>query len=276
MTSSQPIDKDRFIEPDRLYKIIEANLQNQEKYEIIVDIDHARLAQKAGSPMPPAHVLLWSDPELETEILKHNPMAAVDLPLRILAFEDSLTGNEAVITNSFDFIMNRHNLTENRDMKERYKIAILKATQGIPSQSIRNFDSTPMLDKGLVTLNSPYDFNRTKTLILDAIKAQNDTIVFGTIDFTERAKKFSVDLQPIYLILFGAPGPGGKAMSSAPILGLDAFCQKILIWKDSTGNVHVTFNDLIILAEYQKVSSGIPLRIINHRVKKTFSEALKK
>jgi hypothetical protein len=59
-------------------------------------------------------------------------------------------------------------------------------------------------------------------------------------------------------------------------LGLDAFCQKLLIWQDDSGTVYVTFNDLLALAERQKVSSGIPLWLINRRVKATFSEALAK
>jgi uncharacterized protein (DUF302 family) len=64
-------------------------------------------------------------------------------------------------------------------------------------------------------------------------------------------------------------------MREAPTLGLDAFCQKVLIWQDARGGVHVTLNDLLALAERHQVSSGIPLRVINRRLQKTFSDALK-
>ncbi len=271
---AKPVDDSRFIEPDKLYRTLEANILKQEGYEVIVDIDHARLAKKVGSPMPPSHLLIWSDPKLETEILKINPVAAIDLPLRILAFEDPDSGKAAVIANRFDFLMNRHGLPDDVAIRERYETAILKAIQGIPPESIRSFSSDKMPDTGLVTLDSQHDFNTTETLIIDAINAQGDTVSFATVDFTERAKKFGVSLAPIRLILFGAPGPGGKAMSAAPTLGLDAFCQKMLIWQDTEGATHVTFNDLLILAEHQQVSGGIPLRVINYRIKKTFSEAL--
>ena len=63
-------------------------------------------------------------------------------------------------------------------------------------------------------------------------------------------------------------------MASAPTLGLDAFCQKLLIWEDAEGDVHVTFNDLMAIAERQQVSIGIPLRVINWRLKSTFADAL--
>lgn len=77
------------------------------------------------------------------------------------------------------------------------------------------------------------------------------------------------------LILFGGPGPGGKAMGSAPTLVLDAFYQKLLIWQDAGGAVHVTFNDLLALAERQHVSGGMALRVINRRLLGNFSDALK-
>ncbi len=271
---AKSVDDSRFIEPDKLYKTLEENVRSQDGYEVIVDIDHARLAKKVGSPMPPSHVLIWSDPKLETEILKINPVAAIDLPLRILAFEDPNSGKAAVIANRFNFLMNRHGLPDNTTIRERYENAISKATQGIPPERIASFSSDKVPDTGLVTLDSPHDFKTTETLIIDAIDAQGDTVSFATVDFTERAKKFGVSLAPIRLILFGAPGPGGKAMSVAPTLGLDAFCQKMLIWQDTEGSVHVTFNDLLILAEHQQVSGGMPLRVINYRIKKTFSEAL--
>ncbi len=271
---AKPVDDSRFIEPDKLYRTLEANILKQEGYEVIVDIDHARLAKKVGSPMPPSHLLIWSDPKLETEILKINPVAAIDLPLRILAFEDPDSGKAAVIANRFDFLMNRHGLPDDTAIRERYETAIAKVTQGIPTESIASFPLDKMLDTGLVTLDSPHDFNTTEARIRADINAEDDTVFFTTVDFTKRAKKFGVSLAPLRLLLFGAPGPGGKAMSTAPILGLDAFCQKMLIWQDSTGSVHVTFNDLLILAEHQHVSRGLPLRVINYRIKKTFSEAL--
>ena len=90
----EPVAESRFAEPDRLYRVVEANVRSHQAFEVIVDIDHARLAAQASSPMPPAHVLIWSDPVLDAAILQQNPLAAVDLPLRVLVFEDQRTGKE--------------------------------------------------------------------------------------------------------------------------------------------------------------------------------------
>ena len=76
------------------------------------------------------------------------------------------------------------------------------------------------------------------------------------------------------MILFGAPAPGASAMSDAPTLGLDAFCQKFLVWQNPGGQVYLSFNDLLALAERQDVSKSIALRLIDFRLGRTFREAL--
>ena len=270
----EPIAESRFIEPDKLFETLLANVRGHADFEVIVDIDHARLGAKAGSPMPPSHVLIWSDPALEAAILKHNPVAAVDLPLRVLAYENQETGDAAVIYNTYEFVARRHALPEDTALRGGYESAVAKAVKDVPESSISKFSSDAMPDAGLVTLTSPFDFASTEKRVRDAIAANADTVPFGEVDFAARSRIHGVDLRPVKLILFGGPGPGGKAMASAPTLGLDAFCQKLLIWKDEEGAVHVTFNGLLALAERQGVSGGLPLRVINRRMRETFSAAL--
>ena len=64
-------------------------------------------------------------------------------------------------------------------------------------------------------------------------------------------------------------------MSNAPTLGLDAFCQKLLVWQDASKKVHVSFNDLLALADRHGVSRSLVLRFINHRLRRTFAEAVR-
>lgn len=244
----ESIAASRYVEPDRLFQALVANVRSHAEFEVIVDIDHSRLGTLSGSPMPPPHVLIWSDPRLEAKILSIHPVAAVDLPLRILAYEDQATGRAAVIYNSYEFLARRHSLPEDASLREAYESAVSKVTQGIPDAAIKAFASDDMPDAGLVTLKSPHDFETTKKRIQSAIQAQSDTVDFGEVDFAARSKAHGIELRPLQLMLFGGPGPGGKAMASAPTLGLDAFCQKLLIWQDKDGTVCVTFNDLLLVA----------------------------
>lgn len=270
----EPVAESRFVEPDKLFQTLQANVRDRADLEVIVDIDHARLGAKAGSPMPPSHVLIWSDPALEATILKHNPLAAVDLPLRILAYENQETGKAAVIYNTYEFVARRHSLPEDAAIRKGYESAVATAVKGVPESAISKFPSDAIPNAGLVTLTCPYSFEGTEKRVRDAIAANADTVFFGDVDFAAHSKTLGVELPPLKLLLFGGPGPGGRAMASAPTLGLDAFCQKLLIWQDEKGTVHVTFNDLQALADRQGVSGGLPLRVINGRVRETFSAAL--
>lgn len=65
-------------------------------------------------------------------------------------------------------------------------------------------------------------------------------------------------------------------MSNAPTLGLDGFCQKFLIWQDQAGRAHLSFNDLLALADRQRVPKALALRVINSRLSKVFEDALAK
>lgn len=73
--SPETVSESRFVEPDKLCETLEANIREHPDFERVADIDHARLAAKAGSPMPPAHMLIWSDPALAASILQINPLA---------------------------------------------------------------------------------------------------------------------------------------------------------------------------------------------------------
>jgi uncharacterized protein (DUF302 family) len=65
-------------------------------------------------------------------------------------------------------------------------------------------------------------------------------------------------------------------MAGAPELGLDAFCQKLLIWQGEDGRTRVSFNDLLVLAERQAAPSSMALRVINFRLNSTFEQVAAK
>ncbi|MFT4767840.1 MAG: hypothetical protein ACI8RN_000969 [Glaciecola sp.] len=133
-----------------------------------------------------------------------------------------------------------------------------------------------MQPDGIITIESPFGFDETLQRVNAAIDAQGDTVHFGTVDFQANAQAFELTIPSSYMILFGGPAPGGKAMGSSPTLGLDAFCQKSLVWQDAEGTTYLSFNELLALADRQGVSKSLALRVINFRLEKTFNEALQK
>ena len=272
--SDQPVAPERYLGSDKLFQQLKSNVAANSDWREVVEIDHSRLGQEAGSVMPPSHVLIFSVPSMEVSLIQQNPLVALDLPLRVLAYEETPGGVSKLIYNDYAYIESRYNLPERSKLKTAYEQSMAAALQGIPEDQIGSFQQSAIEDGGIITINSPLGFDETLQRVMDAIASQDDTVDFGIVDFQQQGEQQGVDLLPSTLILFGAPAPGAKAMSEAPTLGLDAFCQKFLVWQDGNGDVKLSFNDLLSLAERQGVGVSIPLRVISYRLNKVFSEAL--
>jgi uncharacterized protein (DUF302 family) len=272
--SDLPLSPERYLGSDRLFDQIEANIAANPSWKKVVEIDHSRLGGETGSYMPPARVLLFTNPALEVALLQLNPVVGIDLPLRVLAYEGEPGGDSKVIYNSYDYIQSRYDLPEQPALKSEYEKTMLAAVRGFPARSVGAFEKDSMESDGIITIDSPYSFDQTMDLVQKAIATQDDTVSFAVVDFQAEAARLGVELSPSSLILFGGPAPGAKAMSKSPTLGLDAFCQKFLVWQYDVGMVHLSFNDLLALAERQGVAKSIPLRVISYRLNKVFSEAL--
>jgi uncharacterized protein (DUF302 family) len=183
---ASPVPEARFEEPDLLFAALEAGLRSAPSLERIVDIDHARLAAEAGAPMPPAHLLMWTDPELEAALLRAAPEAALDLPLRALAHEDPESGAARVLVNRYEHLAARHGLPAEGDLRDRYEAAMAALLSEVEPAAVLHAPAGTERGAGVVTLESPHDLDRTEALLLEAIRAQDDTVEFGRLDLTER------------------------------------------------------------------------------------------
>lgn len=52
-------------------------------------------------------------------------------------------------------------------------------------------------------------------------------------------------------------------VAGAPTLGLSVFCQRFLVWEVASEQSNLSFYDLLALAERQRVTTNIALRIID-------------
>jgi uncharacterized protein (DUF302 family) len=275
-SGSEPVAPERYRQADAMVQILEDNILREPQLLQVADIDHSRLAQEAGSPMPPAQVLIASNPTMESALIQKNQLVALDLPLRVLAFELADGSSSGIIYNNFDYLTSRYQLDPEQTIDQRaaYDRTLAAILTDIPESAVQAFADNNMQPDGIITVQSPFGLEQTIERVNTAIDAQDDTVRFGVVDFQANARVLNIDLPPTYMILFGAPGPGGKAMAKAATLGLDGFCQKFLIWEDKGGITYLSFNDLLALAERQHAPKALALRVINYRLTKVFNDAL--
>jgi len=75
-------------------------------------IDHSGEAEKAGMKMPPTKLLIFGSPKAGTPLMLASPSSAIDLPLKILIWEDA-QGKVWLSYNSPAYLQQRHNLPPN-------------------------------------------------------------------------------------------------------------------------------------------------------------------
>ena len=72
-------------------------------------IDHSGEAAKVGMKMPPTKLVIFGNPKAGTPLMQAAPSIAIDLPLKILVWEDG-QGKVWVSYNSLSYLQQRHNV----------------------------------------------------------------------------------------------------------------------------------------------------------------------
>jgi uncharacterized protein (DUF302 family) len=97
---------------------------------VFATIDHASAAEKSGLRMPPATLIVFGNPKGGTPMMLNAPTIAIDLPMKILVWEDS-TGKSWVSYNSATYVAGRHKLRGMEKQMEGLDGALSKLTAGV-------------------------------------------------------------------------------------------------------------------------------------------------
>ena len=74
-------------------------------------VDHSGEAEKAGMKMPPTKLLIFGSPKAGTPVMLAAPSIALDLPLKILVWQDA-SGKVSVSYNSAAYLKERHGISD--------------------------------------------------------------------------------------------------------------------------------------------------------------------
>jgi uncharacterized protein (DUF302 family) len=86
-------------------------LLTEKGVKIFARIDFSADAQVAGLAMRPELMLIFGNPKAGTPLMVERPTAGIDLPLKVLAWEDD-AGKSWIAFNDPGYIIERHGLTE--------------------------------------------------------------------------------------------------------------------------------------------------------------------
>jgi uncharacterized protein (DUF302 family) len=81
--------------------------------KIFARVDHSGEAEKAGLKMPPTQLLIFGNPKGGTPVMLAAPTAAIDLPLKALAWQDS-DSKVWLSYNDPEYLKKRYGLTDDQ------------------------------------------------------------------------------------------------------------------------------------------------------------------
>jgi uncharacterized protein (DUF302 family) len=96
--------------------------------KVFARIDHSGEAEKAGLKMLPAQVLIFGNPKAGTPLMVAEPTAAIDLPLKVLVWQDQ-EGRVWLSYNSPDYLKQRFGLTD--DLIKNVGVIEILASQAL-------------------------------------------------------------------------------------------------------------------------------------------------
>ena len=216
---------------------------------IVARVDHADNAERAGLDLRPTRVVLFGNPALGTPLMQINQQAGLDLPQKMLVFEDD-EGRTVVGYNTVDYLAQRHGVggAETLDQIADALANFAGVAAGDDAVDIEIDGDDVSRDEGVVTEASANDFEATYERLRAAIDGNENLRIVAELDHAANAASVDLELRPTRLIVFGNPALGTQLMQSEQTVGID-LPQKMLVYEDADGDVFVAYNDPDFLAD---------------------------
>jgi uncharacterized protein (DUF302 family) len=102
------------------------NILESKKIMLFALVDHSGEATKVGMKMRPTKLLIFGNPKAGTPLMLSAPSVAIDLPLKILVWEDA-QGKVWLSYNSPEYLQQRHGLPQ--DLVQNIAVVGVLATE---------------------------------------------------------------------------------------------------------------------------------------------------
>ncbi len=91
---------------------------------VFTRIDHAKGAAGVDLQLRPTELLIFGNPRVGTLLMQSNRTAAIDLPLKVLAWQDD-NGDVWLVYNEPGYLASRHGITDREPVIEKMRKALM-------------------------------------------------------------------------------------------------------------------------------------------------------
>lgn len=232
---------------DAVYQNIISALEANDAIGIVAQVNHEQNAAEAGLELNPTRVVLFGNPKLGTPLMQVNQQAGLDLPQKMLVYENDF-GEVYAAFNSTKYIASRHGL-DTVSTLPAISNALTNLAQNATNGNVKMADdNTVALNEGVVSMESANSFAVTYEKLRTTIEGNGNLQVIAELDHQQNARSVGLELGPTKLLVFGNPSLGTPLMQDEQAIGID-LPQKMLVYEDENGTVRVAYNDPYYLAE---------------------------
>ena len=115
---------------DETYRRLERAVEDRAPLTILARVDHAANARSAGLRLPPTKLLIFGNPQLGTPLMQRARTVAIDLPQKMLVYEDD-RGRVFIAYNDPFYLAERHGIDD--DAAELEQVA--SALRGLAAEA---------------------------------------------------------------------------------------------------------------------------------------------
>ena len=239
---------------EKTYTKFTDSLKQQDSLQIIAEVDHAANARAVGRVLNPNRVIFFSDASLAAEILQKNQLSALDLPVKVLFFQNP-NGVTFALYNSVNYMDSRYGLEgipALTSLDSEIQKLVKSATSAIIKQSVNN---NAELEEGIITKESAKTFGETYTDLKNAISSYQDFDLIAEVNHTAKAAEQGLTLRPTITFIISNPTLGTALIQNSQTAGLD-LPEKIVLWQDKDSIVKVSYNDPAYLKTRHSITNS--------------------
>lgn len=232
---------------------IEALNANQ-ALSIIAEIDHSANARAVGRVLNPTKIVFFGNPNLGTPLLQKNQLVGLDLPQKVLFFQN----DDALVFamyNSVALLESRYHLQDTATLGQ-VSVALETLTNSATNADVKRAGNLiAETGEGIITIESNQGFEQTYSGLETAISSDENLQIFVQIDHQANAASVGMELRPTKVIIFGNSNLETPLMQNSQTIGLD-LPQKILVWEDQDGIVKISYNDPLYLQQRHGINGN--------------------
>lgn len=236
------------------YETLRNALEENANIAIVAEVDHAVNANTVSLELDPTRIIFFGNPNLGTPLMQRNQLAGLDLPQKILVYQNK-SGDGYLGFNNTSYLSSRHGL-EGVSTLSTIETALTNLTTAASQGTVVDAEhSTVDLGAGIITKKSNQPFEDTYDSLRAALENNANLNIFAAVDHEDNALKNGLELNPTRLLIFGNPQLGTPLMQNKQTTALD-LPQKMLVWEDENEVVHVSYNDPAFLVERHKIKGN--------------------